>query len=107
MLNVLPKVLTNVAKYATLSFRSIKFLLLGRKIIKEMGLLKKFFGVLADLFDSWSDGSNDPGDVDIVFDAVSDLVEGEWDDELDALLGKPYVGFGLGFLSSVLRKLSD
>ena len=70
-------------------------------------MLKKLFGVLADLFDAWKDGSNDPGDLAVVADAVVELVNGEFDDELDALLAKPYVGFALGFLASVLRKLSD
>ena len=69
-------------------------------------MVKWFFGVLADLFENWSDGSNDPGDLEKVAVSVAELVDGEFDDELDELLSKPFVPSALGFLASVLRKLS-
>jgi hypothetical protein len=70
-------------------------------------MLKVFLGALADLFDAWKDGSNDPGDLQSVSDAVVDVINGEFDEELDNLLGKPFVGTALGFLAGVLRSLSD
>jgi hypothetical protein len=84
-------------------------------------MLKVFLSALADLFDAWKDGSNDPGDlqavsdavVDVingeqaVSDAVVDVINGEFDEEIDSLLGKPFVGTALGFLAGVLRSLGD
>jgi hypothetical protein len=77
--------------------------------------MKSFFLIVADLFGKWKDGSNDPGDLQSVSDAVADLIDGEFDDELDELLGKSIdlgpisfgVGTVLGFLEGLLRKLGS
>ena len=58
---------------------------------------------IAVLFENWSDGSNDPGDLRAVSDALADLAEQQFDDELDAVLSKPYVADVLGFLANVIR----
>jgi hypothetical protein len=58
---------------------------------------------IAQLFENWSDGSNDPGDLRAVSDAIADLVDQQYDDELDAVLSKPYVAQVLGFLADVIR----
>ncbi|MHC4316752.1 MAG: hypothetical protein ACYSW3_30295 [Planctomycetota bacterium] len=68
-------------------------------------MLKIFLSAVADLFEAWSDGSNDPGDIKKVSDAVADVVSNRFDDELDELLSKPFVGSALSFLAGVIRSL--
>jgi hypothetical protein len=82
-------------------------LVMGQLILEKVNMLKVFLSALADLFDAWKDGSNDPGDLQAVSDAVVDVINGEFDEEIDSLLGKPFVGTALGFLAGVLRSLSD
>ncbi len=57
----------------------------------------------ANLFENWSDGSNDPGDLRALSDALADLADQKFDDKLDALLAKPYVAEILGFLAGFIR----
>jgi hypothetical protein len=76
-------------------------------VYNSISIHKVFLSALADLFDAWKDGSNDPGDLQAVSDAVVDVINGEFDEEIDSLLGKPFVGTALGFLAGVLRSLGD
>ena len=105
---LVPLLLTVIPKRAIVW--SLKKLISGRVrpyLPQGEPMVKGILVALADLFDAWADGSNDPGDLRHVSDAVADAVEGEFDDELDSFLSKPFVGTALGFLSSVLRKLGD
>jgi hypothetical protein len=57
---------------------------------------------LGRLARNWSDGSNDPNDLRAVSDALADLADEEFDDELDELLAKPYVAWALGLVADLL-----
>ncbi len=105
---LLPIVLTVIPKRVIVwSFK--KLIKRGIKPYLPQGesMIKVLLGTFADLFDAWKDGSNDPGDLRNVSDALADIVEGEFDDELDSLLSKPFVGTALGFLAGLLRGISD
>lgn len=90
-----------------LDIRTIKKAILITYCLRRMYKLKIFLQVLAQLFDNWADGTNDEQDLQVVADAVVELINVEFDDELDELLSKPFVGSALGFIATVLRKLSD
>ena len=70
-------------------------------------MLKSALLAIADLLDAWSDGSNDPGDLKVASDALADLLDAEFDDELDELLSKSYVEWALPIVASLIRKIVD
>ena len=102
---LVPILLTRVPVWFIL--RAFKKLITKRGITLGESMFKVFLAALADLFDAWKDGSNDPGDMQSVADAAIGLVNDRFDEDLDNLLAKPFVGTALGFLAGVLRSLSD
>jgi len=68
-------------------------------------MIKMFLGVLADLFDNWSDGTNDQGDFQPVADLATQLVDQELDAELDAFLQKSIAGISVGNILGTIAKL--
>jgi hypothetical protein len=69
--------------------------------------MKQVALALAALSRKRSDGSNDPGDIQAFFDVVIAWANGEYDDDLDGLLGKPFVGTVLGVLAEVIEDWAE
>ena len=69
--------------------------------------MKQVALALAALLKKWADGSNDPGDIQAFFDVVIEWANGEYDDDLDELLGKPFVGTIIGVVAELLEDWAE
>lgn len=68
-------------------------------------MIKLFIGAVAEVFDNWSDGSNDPGDLKPVADLATQLVDQELDATLDEFLSRSIAGISVGNILGAVAKL--